>query len=226
VESAAQAAGVSAMTMRRDLDKMEASGLLRRVHGGAMLAPVPEAFGVRRRVRSEAKRMIAKKALELVPTSGAIAADGSSTVGYMLSLLAPTDKLTVATNSLENLHSASSRKMVDGILIGGRLDTRTDCFVGPIAAATAALLSYQTFFFSAAAVEPQLGPSDTTIDEAQIKAILSERSHQAVLLVDSSKLGQRALMRTIDWGSIDALVTELDNEDERLAPYQKLTRVI
>ena len=64
---------VSPMTVRRDLDELEAEGLLRRVRGGAVAIEGPRPFSERRGVRLRAKQAIAAKALRLLPLQGAIA---------------------------------------------------------------------------------------------------------------------------------------------------------
>src|SRR4051812_47412166 len=75
--------GVSTMTIRRDLEALEAEGLLRRVRGGAVSVIGPRPFGERRAVRLRAKEAIAEKALALVPRAGSIALDASTTIGTL-----------------------------------------------------------------------------------------------------------------------------------------------
>src|SRR5680860_892116 len=67
------------MTVRRDLDELASEGLLRRVRGGAVSALGPRPFSERRAVQFRAKTVIADKALALIPASGAIALDASTT---------------------------------------------------------------------------------------------------------------------------------------------------
>ena len=81
LEQIATELGVSSMTVRRDLDDLESEGLLRRVRGGAVSILGPRPFSERRAVRSRAKQAIAEKALALIPSSGAIALDASTTAG-------------------------------------------------------------------------------------------------------------------------------------------------
>ena len=78
---------VSPMTVRRDLDELEAEGLLRRVRGGAVAIEGPRPFSERRGVRLRAKQAIAAKALRLLPLQGAIALDASSTTGTLAEAL-------------------------------------------------------------------------------------------------------------------------------------------
>src|SRR5437764_5044998 len=98
IADAATRLGVSEMTIRRDLQELEAMGLARRVRGGAV-AVGPVAFADRHRHRARAKARIAAKLLPLVPTSGAVGFDASSTLHRLASMLTGGRDLTVLTNS-------------------------------------------------------------------------------------------------------------------------------
>ena len=71
--------GVSEMTIRRDLDELEALGIARRVRGGA-IALGPEPFAQRHRHNARAKGRIAEKLIDLIPAVGTVAFDASTTV--------------------------------------------------------------------------------------------------------------------------------------------------
>ena len=71
LEPAAEELGVSAMTVRRDIQALDDSGELRRVRGGAVAPVLRRAFGERAATRASAKAAIARKALTLVPDVGA-----------------------------------------------------------------------------------------------------------------------------------------------------------
>jgi DeoR family fructose operon transcriptional repressor len=220
LDAAAERLGVSAMTVRRDLADLEAEGQLRRVRGGAVPSLKPRSFVDRMSTGAEAKRTIATKALALMPTSGAVAFDASSTAGTVLSRMEGADgDLTIATNSYENFQSA---RRVGGtaLLVGGEAEERTDSFVGLLACQAAGSLHYSHFLTSASAVDPERGTSEVTLAETQVKLAFVDAADETVLLVDSSKLGQRALARALDWERISVMVTELDPNDSRLDPYR------
>jgi DeoR family fructose operon transcriptional repressor len=223
LDPVAEELGVSAMTVRRDLDDLEAEGLARRVRGGAVAPVLPRPFGDRMATRSGAKAAIARKALDLVPPTGAVAFDASSTSGVLLGDVDARD-LVVATNSIQNAATARRRPGVRAILIGGELEERTDSFVGAVACRAAASLGYVRFFTSASAVSSS-GTSEVSLAEAQVKEVFADRAEQTILLVDSSKLGRSALAHGLDWARIDILVTDLDPRDDRLDPYRDLTEL-
>lgn len=225
LEPTAAELDVSVMTVRRDIQDLDAEGLLRRVRGGAVAAVVPRAFGDRVATRSAAKAAIARKAAALLPAEGAAAFDASSTVGALISLVSA-QHLVVATNSLDNATVARRRPGVRAILVGGELEDRTGSLVGPTAELVARSMSYSRFFTSASAVDAEFGTSEVTLDEASVKAAFADRADETVLLADASKLNQQVLARALTWDRIDVLVTDLDPRDERLDAYRSLVEVL
>ena len=226
LEAAAERLGVSAMTVRRDLADLETDGQLRRVRGGAVPSLRPRSFVERMSTGADAKLVIAEKALTLIPASGAAAFDASSTVGTLLSRLEGASDLSIATNSYENFQVARRLPGVNALLIGGEAEERTDSFVGLLACQAAGSLHYSRFFTSSAATDPTRGTSEVTLAETQVKLAFVDAADETVLLLDSSKLGQRALARALDWDRISTMVTELDPGDERLDPYRELTDLL
>jgi DeoR family fructose operon transcriptional repressor len=209
---------VSEMTIRRDLDAMADDGVLTRVRGGA-IAPGPQPFAERSGRHARAKERIATKLLELVGEGGAIGLDASTTLQRLAVRLTGPD-LTVVTNGLDTHAALTGRSGVTALLTGGELDPRTGSLVGPLATRAARDLLLRRVFVSAAAVDPEHGPSEATLDEAEVKLAFADVSAEVVLAVDSTKLGQRASVRAVPVERVAVLVTELDPSDRRLDPYR------
>lgn len=225
LDAAAAQLGVSAMTVRRDFDDLEAEGLLRRVRGGAVATTGPQPFGERRAVRARAKGIIATKAINLVPIAGSVALDASSTVGTLASALGSRSGLTVATNSYDNFSALRATSGLTSVLIGGEAESTTGSFVGKIACEGAASMLYQRFFVSATAVSPEHGSSEVSLAESQVKRAFAERSREIVLCIDSSKLGHQSVALGFGFEEIAVMITELDPADSRLDPYRSLTEL-
>lgn len=216
LDEAAVELGVSTMTVRRELDALEQEGIVARVRGGAVATVKARSFEERQGVDDVAKTEIARKALDLVPVSGAIAVDASSTSGHLLAQLKSAPGIVIATNSAHNHARARAVRGARAVLIGGELEPRTDSFVGPIACAAAAMLSYDRFFTSASAADAERGTSETIIEEGQVKREMVRAARETVLLIDSSKLERRAMAFALPWSDIAIVVTELDPRDDRL----------
>lgn len=225
IGAAADALGVSEMTIRRDLAELEARGTARRVRGGAR-AVGPQTFAERCHLAPRAKSRIAAKLTELVPAIGAVAFDASSTVMRLAGGLGAVRDLTVLTNGPDTFATLQGLAGVTALLTGGRLEPRTGSLVGPVACRTASQFALHTFFASAAGVDPGRGATESTLDEAEVKRTIALASEQVVVAVDASKLGGRAVALGLDWDRIDVLVTDLAPDDERLAEYRELATVL
>lgn len=216
---------VSEMTIRRDLQELEAQGVARRVRGGAV-AVGPMAFADRHKSRARAKARISSKLLDLVPATGAIGIDASSTLLRLATAIDNGRDLTVLTNGWETFHALQAKAGVTGLLSGGELDTRTGSLVGPVACRAAGSLLLGRLFISAAAVDPDLGPSEPTLEEAEVKRAMAAVAGEVVLAVDATKLGARSVATSIAWDDIALLVTELDPDDARLDDYRDLAEIL
>lgn len=217
--------GVSEMTIRRDLDELEALGVARRVRGGA-IAPGLEAWERRHQENARAKAKIAEKLLPLVPGSGTVAFDASTTIYRLAAAIGPARDLVVVTNGRDTFHSMKGRPGVTATLTGGREEQRTGSLVGPMAVRAAREFLYDTFFSSAAAVDATFGSSEAAFAESEVKRAFSQTSNRVVLAVDRSKLDTRAHARVFDFEAIDLLVTDLDGSDSRLDQYRDLVEVL
>lgn len=225
LEPAAEELGVSAMTVRRDIQTLDDSGQLRRVRGGAVAPVLPRVFGERAATRASAKATIARKALTLVPDVGAAAFDASTTSGALLSVIRP-ERMLVATNSIDNAALARARPGVRSVLVGGELESLTGSLVGPTAEQVARGFVYDLFVTSASAVDAATGSMEVSLEEAAVKQAFASKASRTVVLADSSKLGQRALAPALDWTTVDTLVTDLDPADERLDDFRTLVDLV
>lgn len=225
IAAAAKALGVSEMTIRRDLVELEERGTARRVRGGAK-AIGPRSFAARHQTAARAKSRIAAKLAELLPASGAVAFDASSTVMRLSSALGGARDLCVLTNGPDTFGALQGLPGVTPLLTGGRLEPQTGSLVGPLACRAAAQLAVQRFFASAAAVDPRGGALETSLEEAEVKRSIAAHAGEVVLAVDSSKLGARAIAVGLEWEEIDVLVTDLDPADGRLDPYRQRAELV
>lgn len=98
----AAALGVSQMTIRRDLDRLEADGYVRRTHGGAVLAErlvFEFGFAARRQANYAGKAAIAAAAVKLIRTNVRLILDAGTTTLELARLLPAIPDLTVITPS-------------------------------------------------------------------------------------------------------------------------------
>lgn len=216
---------VSEMTIRRDLDMLTEEGVVQRIRGGAIgVGPQPFTERFSRHVR--AKDRIAAKLVELVGDGGAIGIDASSTLQRLASNLGSARDLTVVTNGPDTFAALQDKAGVTALLTGGQLDPRTGSLVGPLATRAARELLLRRLFVSAAALDPEHGTSESTLEDAEVKLALADVAGEVVVAVDSSKLGHRSTARGLAPDRVAVLVTELDPSDHRLDPYRDSWRLL
>ena len=209
---------VSEMTIRRDLDSLAEQGRVRRIRGGA-LALGPQPFSERFGLQAKAKERIATKLLSLVPDTGAIGMDASSTLQRLANALDGARQLTVATNGIEAFNSLRERAGVTALLTGGQHDQRTGSLVGPLAVRAARELALDRLFVSAAGLI-SYGTAEATLEDAEVKLALAEMSTEVVVAVDHTKVGRNGPARCLAVDRIDVLVTDLDPGDHRLSAFR------
>ena len=218
---AATALGVSEMTVRRDLNSIEKSGVARRVRGGAVYSG-PVNFQGRERSHVEEKRLVAEKLLSLVPTRGVIALDSSTTMHRLAQLITSSDDLVVVTNGLLTFQALQDRPGVTAILTGGESDRRSDSLIGPVATAFLEGIKFSAFFASAAAIDARSCYEDT-LEEAEIKRAFMRSSTRVVIGVHSEKLDGNATAASIPLDRVGVLATELAPGHGDVATYRALS---
>ncbi|MCC6270487.1 MAG: DeoR/GlpR transcriptional regulator [Microbacteriaceae bacterium] len=211
--------GVHEMTMRRDLDALERDGLARRVRGGAVL-PQGDAFSLRMQRAQRAKRQIAQKLKSLVPTTGAIGVDASTTLVHLARDITG-NGLSVVTNGMATFDELRRRPGIRSFLTGGESEELNASLVGSLAIQSVKGFHLDRIFLSAASINPDAGTSETTPAQVDVKRAMAAVANRVVVAVDSSKLDTTSPVRALSLPEIDILVTELNPSDSRLDEYRE-----
>ena len=161
----------------------------------------------------------------MVPSSGAVGFDASSTVLRLASAMQSGRDLLTISNGPEIFAALQDKPGITSLLTGGQLDNRTGSLVGALACRAAGNLLLTRFFLSAAGVDPEIGTSEACLEEAEVKRALCGMAAEVVLAVDSSKLGTRGVALGVEWDQVSLLVTELTPKDSRLDVYRDLVEL-
>ncbi len=201
---------VTQETVRRDLEKLENSGLLQRSHGGAVpVMPGNEdlSFVKRTAANYEQKRAIAQKAAALITDGSSLMADSSTTVLALFHLLQSRKDLTVVTNSIRILNDFGGGDM-NIISTGGNWRPHSQCLVGP--GATRALAGYHVDLavFSCKGLDREHGITETNEPEAVVKEAMARHAQNRVLLADASKFDRVVFAKTLEFTDIDYVITD------------------
>jgi DeoR/GlpR family transcriptional regulator of sugar metabolism len=214
LDSLAAELRVSQSTVRRDIDEMEASGIVQRTHGGVIWigdskngpGTRPYAFDQRMGYEIAAKAQIAKAARKLVQPGETILLDGGTTTFYLAEQLVGIP-LQIVTNSLPIANLFLNDENVELVLTGGLMYPRYGVLLGPGAESAISTIHAKTMFFSVAGVhDGLLYNQNLLLVQAELR--MMKQVHRKVLLVDSSKFDQQALARLCGMGDVDVVVTD------------------
>ncbi len=206
--------GVSEVTIRGDLARLDGEGALIRDHGGAIAKPEGEYVTTLQRVdeRStlnlDAKRRIGQAAAALVKPGGSIMMDAGTTVVEMARHLGKIAPLSVVTNALNVAMELGAGTDADIILLGGALSRTAGSTVGPLAERSLHDFSVGQAFLGTQAVDLDHGLTDSTPEIAQVKRSMIQSADEVILLTDSSKWGRSGFIKVAPLSEIDTIISD------------------
>ena len=197
----------SCSTIRRDLEKLEQQGLLRRHHGGAesVLSLRPPQIIRRQRNQSE-KNAVAAKASALVAAGSTIFIDASTTVQYMIPYLAAVEHLTVYTNGADTAMRLAEAK-IRTVCTGGELLSESLAYVGSAAIDTVRKVYFDAVLFSSAGFDDNV-VSDWSEGETELRRVVLEQSAKRYFLADHTKRGERYTHIVCRINELDKIICE------------------
>lgn len=221
------ATGVSAASARRDAGRLAEAGYGERVYGGiqalggafsrrmAQASLETQAFDVSRTINIEAKRAIARRALEMCVDNDVIIINGGTTTFQMAEYLRNT-RLKILTNSYPLAEFLIRETQNRVALPGGEVYRDQKLIVAPFDDDAIQHYSARIMFMSAISIGP-LGviEGDPLIARAETK--LLRRADKLVVLADSSKFAQRGSLVVCPLSRIHALITDQAAPAEALA---------
>lgn len=206
---------VSQSTVRRDIELLEAKGVVQRTHGGVIWTGQPSqvspstrpyAFDQRMGYQVDPKRAIAQAAKALVQPGETILIDGGTTTFYFAQELADT-ALQIVTNSLPIANLFLNNDRVELVLTGGLMYPRYGVLLGPQTESNIATMHTKTMFFSVAGVhDATLYNQNLLLVQTELR--MMEQAQRVILLVDSGKFGQQALAKLCDINQVDVVVSD------------------
>jgi DeoR/GlpR family transcriptional regulator of sugar metabolism len=185
---------VSDMTIRRDLENLVASGIARKVHGGAVLAGQvahEPGFAVKSQLEQSAKHAIAARAASLIQPGAAIALSAGTTTWAMAPLIVTIPGLTVVTNSTtvaDAIATLDPTNQISVVLTGG-VRTPSAALVGPVADRAIATMHVDQLFLGVHGMDERIGFTTPNLAEAATNRALIACAREVIVVADSSKWG-------------------------------------
>lgn len=221
----ADATDVSTETMRKDLDALAEEGLIIKVHGGVALSNANASeipFDLRATRNVAEKRSIAKAAIHLIEESDSIVLESCTTNFELAKALTSQpellETLVVVTNSF------SIATVFDGVcrckklfFLGGWVSSAQHSTKGYQTAKMLNDFHVNKAFISGAALTEDLVLSGYYDDDVEFQKMAINSSEETVLMIDSSKFRQAAILSVAHLSELDYLVTDKLSDNEKKA---------
>lgn len=210
VQELARLLYVSQTTVRRDLNTLEQQGLVKRIHGGAVLITgtaqeVP--LYLRERQNSDIKERLAYQAVSYIRNGQVLFLDASSTVQRIAPHLAGFRNLTIITNGLKTAQELSG--LSHSVYSTGGLQLHnSSAYVGPYAEHMVRQINADVFFFSSRGISQDGIITDTSVEETQLRRAMFEQSKVKIFLCDSSKFNHCYCHSLCNVDQVDQMISD------------------
>jgi len=207
-----EATGASESTVRRDLEFLHDSGIVRRTHGGAASSGNDRAsgqlpaFADRRQKQAEEKQLIGLEAARIVKDGQSLLLDGGTTT-FEIAKNIQGRSLQVFTNSLPIANLLSGSRDIELFLIGGFVYPRTGVALGSYATATLESLHVNHLFLGVAGLT-QRGLYNGNLLLVETERAMMRCADETTVVADHSKFGQPGLAFLADWSRVTRVITD------------------
>lgn len=216
VEELSESLGISRITIRKDLDYLQARGMLHRTHGGALLpgngALSDPSLQEKEGRHSQEKLRIAAAAANLVQEKQCILLDSGTTTTAIARALKRFSQLTIITNAV-NIAGELSGTDFEVLLTGGSLRKNSFSLVGPLAEDMLHDMHADILFLGVDGFDLEIGLTTPNVMESRVNRAMVKASSMVVAVCDSTKFNRRSLSKIVDATAIDHVIT-----DSNLAP--------
>lgn len=207
--------GISDVTLRKDLQYLDDTKQLIRIHGGAKSVPMVLNFVQRSSLHQAEKAQIAEKAAKLVsPGNSIFIASGSTCIELAKRL--PHQNLFVVTDGLVTALSCPMDKNITVVILGGEIDLNTRRIADQSSLVQLDSLHFNISFLGTPGFHPEYGFSNMKGIYASIVKKIIEHSEKTVVLMDSSKVNYSCSPWNTPLESVDTIISD-DAFDPQLA---------
>lgn len=190
VADLAQRLGVSNVTTRKDLDALQARGLVQREHGYALLSN-PNDLSGRLAFHYEEKKRIARRAAKLVPDGSTVMIENGSCCALLARELADTKaSVGIITNSAFIAGYVRDSPNVHVTLLGGVMQSDSQVTVGPLVRLCAREFLVDRLFVGVDGWVEAAGFTNNDQMRADAIHAMAERAGEVVVVTESSKFGR------------------------------------
>jgi DeoR/GlpR family transcriptional regulator of sugar metabolism len=202
---------VTEETIRRDLEKLEKEGLLKRTHGGAVISDsinLELPLKVREGTNIEGKRSIGMKVAQFINDGDTIMLDSSTSALQVAQRIKNKNKITVITNSINVVTELAGAKDCKVISTGGILRESSMSFVGHMVEDAIRNFNVDIAVISCKGLDMTKGITESNEMEAEVKKSMVEAAEKVFLLADYTKLNKVSFLKMLKLDRVHTIFTD------------------
>lgn len=199
---------VSSVTIRQDLNFLEGEGLLRRIHGGAVLKDADD-LSIRLGVNYDKKLRIAKKLADLVSAGETVLIESGSTNALLARELIKKN-VTIITTNVYIARQFRTNEQANIILLGGIYQQKSESLVGKITKVSLDHINFDKAFIGIDGYTTKAGFTIRDLFRAEISSYIIKKSNAVFIVSDSSKFGKTELTNICYPSEIQHVATDED----------------
>ena len=200
---------VSSVTIRQDLNFLEAEGLLKRVHGGAVLKDADDLEN-RLVVNYEKKLRIARKLATFVNEGETILIESGSVNALLARELLKIKKVTIITTNVYIARQFRKSDQANIIILGGIYQHDSETLVGKITKTCLDQLNIDKAFIGIDGYTATNGFTLRDLFRAEISSYIIQKAKDVYVVSDSSKFGKTELTSICYLNDIQHIATNDD----------------
>jgi DeoR/GlpR family transcriptional regulator of sugar metabolism len=207
--------GVTAVTIRRDLEKLEERGVLLRTHGGAISLPQGAEETAHERTFAEKaesfaaeKERIATAAADMVGDEEAVLLTPGSTNTLLFRRLEGKRDVTVVTNAANLIVPRDNDGGPEVVLLGGVLRQKSYAMVGPLTEQALAHFRVDKLFLGIDGFDLTEGLTTPNMAEASVNRKMIDIAKQVIVVADHSKFGKVFFAHVASVDTVHTVITD------------------
>jgi DeoR/GlpR family transcriptional regulator of sugar metabolism len=220
--------GVAEMTIRRDLEVLEAAGVLQRFHGGARIiatSAFEPPFAIRERTNSSGKRALAAAVAHLIGDRETVIVDGGST-GLAVAAALEGRHVTVCPLSLRVAWAFERSTTVDLLLPPGVVRRGELSISGAETIDFLRAHHFDRYILTASALSLEDGLTEWNVEDAAVKRASIVAARTVVAAVDSTKFGRSAFVEICPVGLPDVVVLDRPLEGDVMTALRAASQLV
>lgn len=210
IDDLAQHFQLSTQTIRKDINSLCETGMLRRVHGGVCLPSAIEnlSFNTRQIMNARNKEQIGITVAKQIPDGSTIFLGIGTTVGSVAKALMQHNDLRVLTNNLKVAAILCNNDRIDTHVSGGKLRQSDHDLVGVETIRFFSSFKADYAIVGTGGLDPTFGMMDFKPDEAYVTQSILENSRRKILVADNTKWNRQANVKVAAFNELDLMVTD------------------